>query len=154
MARLLHGLAADVIKLLVHRVRPCRYDFQSGEPIFRGLSFTSVESFGDIFEASYHSVPSAHTAVAVGLAVALGWLYPRGRSWFLLVAALTGASRVDGGAHFASDVCWGAALGYLLAHQCVGQTRFGRWFDNWESKHKPPSDALASGIAVPSSRAA
>jgi membrane-associated phospholipid phosphatase len=41
-------------------------------------------------------------------------MYPHARRWFFALAILVAANRVEGGAHFASDVCWGAAVGYVL----------------------------------------
>ena len=54
--------------------------------------------------------PSAHAATAVGLAIALGVLYPRGRWLFIAFAFLAGLQRIEAQAHFASDVLAGAAV--------------------------------------------
>lgn len=123
---LVAGLAADGIKLLLARIRPRDFEFE-------GSVWTT---FGRWFAmggggSKFHSFPSAHTAVAVGLAVALGAMYPRGRWLFVLFAVLVGCQRVVSGAHYPSDVLWGAAVGWLVA---VGVGRaslvplgFARW---------------------------
>ena len=104
------GLLADVAKLLVLRIRPHNFNFHGGVwdtfgrwlPLWRGLS-------------GQQSMPSGHTALAVGLAMALAWLYPRGRWLFPGVAALVACQRITGGAHYLSDTLVGASLGCLSA---------------------------------------
>lgn len=65
------------------------------------------------------SMPSSHTAAAVALAVYLGVVYPRVRPVVVALAAVVGASRVVLGAHYASDVAVGAAVGFACAHAAV-----------------------------------
>lgn len=110
------GLVADVIKLSVWRIRPRSFaEMSFGESTFAGSIFSpSRIDWSIVSDSAYHSLPSAHTACAVALAIELGRLYPSGRRWFLVLAALCGMNRIDGGAHYASDVCWGAALGYVV----------------------------------------
>jgi membrane-associated phospholipid phosphatase len=128
------GLAADGIKLLLARTRP--RDFQ-----FTG---TIWNSFGKLLPlghggSSQHSFPSAHTATAVALAVTLAALYPRGRWLFGVFAALVGCQRIVSGAHFASDVFWGASLGWLVA---VG---VGRANLDWVPRRSHEDDAPPAG---------
>jgi membrane-associated phospholipid phosphatase len=104
------GLAANGLKLLVERTRPRAFDFH----------LDIFSSFGQWLPGSgagslHQSFPSAHTATAVAFAAALAWLYPRGRWWPFVLAALVGCQRIESGAHFLSDVLWGAALGSLIA---------------------------------------
>ena len=108
------GLAADVGKLTIWRSRPCSYDLAGGvADSFVGSIFTSSgHDVGQLVQSSHHSLPSAHTATAVAAALVLSKIYPQARGWFLTLAILVAANRVEGGAHFASDVCWGAAVGY------------------------------------------
>ena len=149
------GLAVDIIKGLVHRTRPHNFDFELGvAESFRGLSFLNAENWGDLLSSANHSLPSAHTAAAVGLAIALGWMYPHARRWFIMVACMVGASRVDGSAHFASDVFWGAAVGHLVAVTCLGHGRIANWFDAWESKGSDNSHLVVVPTDQVSDRAA
>ena len=106
------GLLADLVKLMVWRTRPRSFDMnQTVWDSFDGSLLISEFQSNQLFDSAQHSFPSAHTAVAVGLAIALGRLYPSARGWFLFLSALCGLNRTDGGAHFASDVFWGACLG-------------------------------------------
>jgi len=110
----LPGLAANLIKLMVLRVRPYAHDFQGDvwATFGGGFPMTTAGSAGQSF-------PSAHTATAVGLAVGLAWFYPRGRWFFAALAVLVGCQRVVSGFHFPSDVLIGGALGVLIASSCT-----------------------------------
>lgn len=107
------GLLANLIKVNVVRVRPLAYTFDG--PV--------QETFGpwlesNAFTSAYQSFPSGHTTTAVGLALALGIVYPRARGLFFSLAVLVGLHRVCVGAHYLSDVFAGAALGYLVSMAC------------------------------------
>ena len=103
------GLAANVVKFLVVRTRPHAFDLATGD-VWRTLgSWTWQRS------SVNQSFPSAHTATAVAFAVALGAMYPQARRFFLALAVLVGVQRIVSGAHFTSDVCCGAAIGWLAA---------------------------------------
>ncbi|MDZ4684105.1 MAG: phosphatase PAP2 family protein [Planctomycetaceae bacterium] len=112
------GLAANVVKLIVGRTRPRNFDF----------ALTSVaETFSGLFPfgaggSAAQSFPSAHTATATGLAVALTALYPQGRWWFVTLAGLVAVHRVESSAHYPSDVCAGAMVGWLVGTLCVAIT--------------------------------
>jgi membrane-associated phospholipid phosphatase len=103
------GMAANGLKILLERTRPRWFDFH----------FDIFTSFGQWLPGSgagsnHQSFPSAHMATAVAFAAALAWQYPRGRWWLFTLAALVGCQRIVVGAHFLSDVLWGAALGSLI----------------------------------------
>jgi membrane-associated phospholipid phosphatase len=90
--------------------------------------------------------------MAVAAAIVLGKTYPQARIWFGTLAFLVAMNRVDGRAHFASDVCWGAAIGYLVGGMCLGSRFFEaqikrlepRWigpvesFDESQPRRSPP----------------
>jgi undecaprenyl-diphosphatase len=61
------------------------------------------------------SFPSAHAATAVGLAIGLSALHPRGRWLFAAFALLAVVQRIEAQAHFSSDVLAGAAVGCAAA---------------------------------------
>lgn len=111
------GVSANILKLQFWRIRPRAFvEGGLGESTFVGTIWTGwPHDWSVVFDSRYHSFPSAHTAGAVALAYRLGELYPQGRRWFYVLAGLCGMNRVDGGAHFLSDVCWGVALGYAVA---------------------------------------
>ncbi len=133
------GVMADLVKLLLSRHRPYHFDFLGG-PEATFVDWLPGWSGG----AALQSFPSSHSAVAAGLTVGLGWLYPRGKWLFICLAALALGQRMVVGAHFLSDVLWGAGLGALLAGACLCNTPLGRWFDRRESDH-----LVEPGAAVP-----
>ncbi len=102
------GLAANGLKLLVERARPHSFNFHGGVWSTFGDWFPMV-SAGSVGQ----SFPSGHTTTAAALAAALVWLYPRGWCLFPAMAVLVGCQRIQSGAHFLSDVLWGAGLGQL-----------------------------------------
>ena len=121
------GLAADIVKLMIVRVRPCHFAFQGDVwDTFGGfLPLVSAGSGGQSF-------PSAHTATAVGMAAVLIRLYPRGRGLFVVLAMLVACQRVQGGAHYLSDTLAGAAVGCLVAALCLHGRLLGAWFERYE----------------------
>jgi len=129
---LLAGLAADGIKLLVVRVRPHEFDLAS-------LAHNVWTTFGGWFpltsaQSAGQSFPSAHTATAVGFALALGWLYPKGRWLFPLLAGLVACQRINEGAHYLSDTLCGAAVGSSVALLLLRFSPVARWFARWEGR--------------------
>jgi len=121
------GMAANGVKMLVSRVRPHHFDFASGVWASFGemLPFAGAGPEGQSF-------PSAHTATAVGLAMALVWLYPRGRWLFPMLAAMVACQRIVSGAHFLSDVLFGAALGYMVGIASLWPSRATAVYDRLE----------------------
>ena len=61
------------------------------------------------------SMPSNHAAFAALLAVLLGALYPRLRGFCWIMLGVVCLARVQSGAHFPSDVLFGAGLAIALA---------------------------------------
>ena len=119
------GLAVNCIKLLIARWRPHSFDLAIGNVWDTFGGFMLFGAGGSRMQ----SFPSAHTATAVGLAIALTWLYPRGRWLFALFALLVALQRIQSGAHFPSDVFFGAAVGCLVATLCIN---YLRWLDRFE----------------------
>jgi membrane-associated phospholipid phosphatase len=129
-AAYLGGLAADVAKLFLARARP--------HTIHQWTDLRVTDTFHGWFPffsngSSWQSFPSSHTAVAVGLAIGLSWLFPRGEWLFAAFAVLAGAQRVVSGNHFLSDVLWGAALGWLCATACMPGGWLSPLFDRLET---------------------
>jgi membrane-associated phospholipid phosphatase len=123
------GLAANGLKLLVVRTRPHSFDFHGG--VFQTFgNWFPMFSAGSIGQ----SFPSGHTATAVALAAVLVWLYPRGWCLFPALALLVGCQRIVSGAHFTSDVLWGAALGSLIALAFLKIGQLPHWLDELEKK--------------------
>ena len=136
-AAIVGGLAANLGKLLVSRVRPKYFDFVGGVETTFGdwLPFLHAGTNGQSF-------PSAHAATAFAFAAALGWLYPRGRWVFLFMAAMAGLQRVAGYAHFLSDSCWGASVGWCVGSAFLYWPQLAEQFDRLEARLRSnPSEA-------------
>jgi membrane-associated phospholipid phosphatase len=144
------GLSANLLKLLIGRLRPHSADL-SGElaETFSGL--LPLFTVG----STERSIPSAHTAAAVAFAVALAWLYPRARSAFFCLAILAAAQRLSGSAHFLSDVFWGAAVGWLIGHGVIAGWLTISRFDAMERRLRAavrPASEPPKTVRKPSSR--
>ena len=125
------GLAANVIKMTVVRLRPHHFQFDGNV----------WATFGDWFPLATagsggQSFPSAHAATAAGLAVALIWLYPTGRRLWPALAVLVACQRVAQGAHYPSDVLIGAVLGIVVARTCLRNGGLLAWLDRLEDRFK------------------
>lgn len=105
------GLANNLVKLLVTRLRPTAF-FDLPEHEVAWHSFRGIP--GILGAASHQSFPSGHTATAVGLAIVMSHLYPRGRWLWWLLAGLAAFQRVMERAHFVSDVLAGAAVACIV----------------------------------------
>jgi membrane-associated phospholipid phosphatase len=123
------GLLVNSLKLLVCRTRPQWLD----------LTDPAVQSFKGwlpLFTvgSTDRSTPSAHTAAVIALAVVLSWLYPRGRWLFGSIAFLGAFERIVVGAHFTSDVFWGAATGWFVARGFIAGHLTKSRFDRLEAR--------------------
>ena len=104
---MLSGMAANGAKMFLARTRPYAFDFHGGVWTTFGQWLPAA--------ADRQSFPSGHAATAMGLALALAAMYPRGRRFFLFLAVLVACQRIECGAHYLSDVLCGAAIGCLTA---------------------------------------
>lgn len=135
------GLLANLIKLMIARVRPHHFSFE-GSIASSFLGWWPLGT-GPSFQ---QGCPSGHTAAAAGLAVGLAWMYPHGRSWFACLAVLVATQRIESGAHFLSDTLWGAAVGIIAARAvlalpslgCLGN-RLERYLGKPDSNRQPTS---------------
>jgi membrane-associated phospholipid phosphatase len=130
------GIAVNLIKLMVGRLRPRKLEFASVWDSFQGWMPALREgNLRTALDSSIQSFPSGHAATAVGLAVVLSLYYPRGRWLFATFAVLACVQRLQENAHFLSDTLAGAAVGCLIAGLCCDPARWGKWFDRrWEGK--------------------
>lgn len=129
------GLAADVVKLTIARLRPWAWIDQSGGTL--PSQFVRWFPLGTNTSMD-QSFPSAHTAAAFGLALGLSALYPRGRRLFLTTAALVAAERVVFSAHYASDVLAGAGLAWVFVSALFRWRRIAGVFERYEQRESPP----------------
>jgi len=99
----LSGIAVNVLKVILGRARPLMM-FREGVYGFEPLSHVAF---------LWNSMPSGHSTTAFAVAFSLAHLYPKGNILWLFYACLLALSRVMVNAHYLSDVCAGAALGWL-----------------------------------------
>jgi membrane-associated phospholipid phosphatase len=126
---LLSGLAVDVLKMCVARVRPRHFDFQG----------TVLDTFSSLWPGSaggsqLQSWPSGHTATAVGFCLALSAVFPQGRWLFRALAALVAVQRIESGAHYLSDTLFAAGVACMVHILVFGTGPLGRWFDRAEAR--------------------
>ncbi len=124
------GLAANLGKMVLARTRPPGFDLAAGDV---------WQTFGGWFRFGeggnlHQSFPSAHTATAVGFALLLSSLYPHARRLFIALAVLVASQRLQCGAHFLSDICAGAAAGWLVTVGSFHFTPFSRLMDRLEAR--------------------
>jgi membrane-associated phospholipid phosphatase len=128
------GAIANAGKLLLARTRPREAELGGSVLGTFGSWLPPLSGNEDL-----QSFPSGHTATAVGLAIALTTLYPRGGWLFALLASLAAIQRIDSQAHYLSDVLAGAAISFLVAAMVAAPTPLARWLYGIEHQH-----ALAS----------
>lgn len=97
------GIVVDIIKPIAGRARPLLWlkDHIYGFDPLTTLGF------------AWNAMPSGHATTAIALAFALTKLYPRGGVLWFAYGLILSASRVMVDAHYLSDVCAGAFLGWL-----------------------------------------
>jgi len=130
------GFTCDALKLIVARSRP----YQAA---LEGSAFDSFVAWWPLnssyfvdtpYGREFQAFPSGHAGAAVGLALALSTLYPRGTGWFLALAWMALTQRVLASQHFPSDVLVGGAVGALIAFATHHPSLAGHWFDRWEQR--------------------
>jgi membrane-associated phospholipid phosphatase len=97
----LGGMATELVKLLVRRLRPR----ELGEYVFRPFTDRPFSTGG-------LAMPSSHAGVAFGAAAVLARLFPGARFIWWGLAAGCALTRVAAGAHFLSDVVAAGVIGW------------------------------------------
>jgi len=140
------GMAANVVKLCVGRLRPFAWIGQEGGT----LPSQFIEWFPLGLNTSIEqSFPSAHTAAAVGLALGLSALYPHGAKLFAGVAMMVAAQRAIFCVHYVSDVLAGAGVAWIVVLALFRVSWITRLFNRWEQ-----GAATSDRPVVPLSRVA
>lgn len=104
------GLSCEGVKLMVARERPALGidSLRDGWYSFRGL-------FSGFSDATNLGFPSSHTAVAFAGCMVLGAWMPRARWIFIGLGVGCGLARMVIGAHYATDILVGGAIGWAWA---------------------------------------
>ncbi len=99
------GVLAELLKLLIRRIRP---DDTDGVYAFMPWA-------GQWWQSGDLGLPSSHTAIAFAGMGILAHLYPRAAVVFIAMACGTAATRFMNHTHFVSDTAFAAVLGLLTA---------------------------------------
>lgn len=126
------GLTAQCIKLFIVRQRPGDFVGQWEKATSTWSGF--IDNFTLNIDNNFQSFPSGHTATAVGLAVGLTYVFPRGKYLFTGLAILASLQRVVGNAHWTSDVLSGAAVGLVVSCLIMQDYGLGAFCNRLESK--------------------
>ena len=144
-------LTIHLCKFLVVRARPRTFGVEGvlelPNSVWETFQASSLQ-ISTMTESSLQSWPSGHTATAVGLAVGLSWLYPRGRWLFVALATMSALQRVAVNAHFLSDTCFAAALSLCAVQICHRDNRLTRWYGRLEQRNVPSATAPDSSTAA------
>ena len=130
---LITGLYTTVLKVSMGRHRPST-----------GGSSTSFDGF----TTDHKSFPSGHTSTAFAIATVIANKYeetPYIKPISYGIASLTGLSRINDEKHWASDVFFGAALGYFTSKTIL------RLHNNKKGQHftiYPRADSRGGGIVL------
>jgi len=111
----LSGGVAEVLKLLIRRLRPNPDVF---EYVFRPFADGPLSNRG-------MGMPSSHVLVAFGGAAVLAHLYPRARWLWYTLAAGCAATRVLAMGHFLSDTVVAAVCGLAVGSWVWGRANRG-----------------------------
>ena len=117
------GVTANTLKSVFTRVRP--YAREAMSIAQETTAFQELGS-GSFWDASLKSFPSGHSATAVAFALGLSYVFPKARWLFLALAIAACYQRVYVGAHYPSDVLWGAAIAGAWGICCLRL----KWFTN------------------------
>ena len=132
----LPSLTVQLIKLMVGRSRPISFLQGDDTVAFPTSIHHTWQGMYPAMELnlSYitQSFPSAHTATAWGLAIGLAWVFPRGRNLFFSLAMLASIQRITSLAHWGSDVCFGAAIAFMMAGALTHNWALGYWLGKFE----------------------
>jgi membrane-associated phospholipid phosphatase len=133
---LIPGGIADVLKVSIGRFRP--HTFQAGFPESVSETFLGVfpfwnDSVDSAFNNAIQSFPSGHSATAVGFAIGLSWIFPRGRYIFALLALLAMAQRIHAGVHFPSDTLFSAGVACVVGRLLLYHRTIDSLFVRFES---------------------
>ena len=140
---ILPGLSVQFVKLFVARYRPGHFFPEFADKVSdTWIGFMPSSQLN--FEYVTQSFPSAHAATAVGFATGLVWMLPRGRHLFIGLAFLSSAQRIVAGAHWLSDVFFGAAISVFICGLIFRHRRLNQLFSNLENRQQSTTIEIAN----------
>ncbi|WP_413290739.1 phosphatase PAP2 family protein [Bdellovibrio sp. HCB337] len=101
-ALIVSGVFVHIFKFVVGRQRP-----------HKSVDFDPYVFHPFTTHWDFHSFVSGHTQVMFTVATMMSLAFPKARVVFLAIAAFFGLTRVIIHDHFLSDICGGAAVGYI-----------------------------------------
>lgn len=110
------GILVNLLKRLFGRGRPAVFEE------FGAFDFQYL-----LNDWTFQSFPSGHSTTAMATAMVVGFLAPRFFRLFLIVALVTGVSRVVVGDHYPTDVLAGFALGAVGTYAVRNYFARRRW---------------------------
>lgn len=134
------GVTANLMKSLFTRVRP--YAREALAVVEDASAFQEMGS-GSFWDASVRSFPSGHSATAVAFAIGLSYVFPKARWLFLALACAACFQRIYVGAHYPSDVLWGAVIAGVWGLCCLRS----KWYINLaHPRQMDPSDLQGQAL--------
>lgn len=116
LAPLVGGTVAELLKIVVRRLRP--------DPDVFGYTWRPLAE--DLLSTRGLGMPSSHTMVAFAGAAAMARVFPHGWWLWYLLAAGCAATRVLALGHYLSDTVVAAAVGYVVGVLLARAGGFGR----------------------------
>jgi membrane-associated phospholipid phosphatase len=98
------AICTGALKFIIGRYRPV---------LFETMGATGFEPFS--VQDLFHSMPSGHTTATFAALISIGLMFPKIKKYTWTLAILLGLSRIIVGAHYPTDVIFGAFIGMITA---------------------------------------
>lgn len=137
LCAIIPGICVTLLKGIIGRHRPGSFTGELPNTVWDTFAGVAPGIFqgdaGLLFDRTIQSFPSGHSACAVGFAIGLSWLFPRGKYCFAFFAMLALMQRVNFGAHFLSDTLAGSIVAITTIPFVFGPSKLGTWLSKFET---------------------